>query len=138
MENRKRGKSSNSSPGIKGGSSKARKESWLHHFQNLLGKKANLPDDLDLHMEEISGQLNIPTTNFTMDELKIVLNKVKPSKAFGPDNIPAIIWKDEHFYKLLLKLCNFCAFEQKRCPSSWRKSHIIPVPKKGDLSLVTN
>ena len=87
-------------------------------------------------MEEISGQLNIPTSNFTMDELKIVLNKAKPSKAFGPDKIPAIIWKDEHFYELLLKLCNFC--EHKRCPSSWRKSHIIPVPKKGDLSLVTN
>ena len=132
------GKSSNSSPGIKGGSTKARKESWLRHFQNLLGKKANLPDDLNLPMEEISDQLNIPTTNFTMDELKTVLNKVKPSKAFGPDNIPAIIWKDEHFYELLLKLCNFCAFEHKRCPSSWRKSHIIPVPKKGDLSLVTN
>ena len=52
------GKSSNSSPGIKGGSSKARKESWLRHFQNLLGKKENLPDDLNLPMEEISGQLN--------------------------------------------------------------------------------
>ena len=51
---------------------------------------------------------------------------------------PAIIWKDEHFYELLLKLCNYCAFEHKRCPSYWRKSQIIPVPKKGDLSLVTN
>merc|ERR1712002_72256 len=35
-------------------------------------------------------------------------------------------------------ICNFCAFEHKRCPSFWRKSHIIPIPKKGDLSLVTN
>ena len=42
------------------------------------------------------------------------------------------------FFELLLKLCNFCAFEHKRCPSSWRKSYIIPIPKKGDLPLVTN
>ena len=59
----------------------------------------------------------IPTTNFTMDELKIVLNKVNPSKAFGPDNIPAIVWKDEHFYEILLKLCNFCAFEHSVAPA---------------------
>ena len=62
------GKSSNSSPGIKGGSTKARQESWLRHFQNLLGKKANLPEDFSLPIEEISNQLNIPTTIFTVDE----------------------------------------------------------------------
>ena len=89
-------------------------------------------------MEEISSELNIPTTKFTLDELKNALKQIKPAKSFGPDNIPAIIWKDEHFYELLLKLCNYCAFEHKRCPSYWRKSQIIPVPKKGDLSLVTN
>ena len=61
---------SNSSPSIKGGSSKARTESWLSHFQNLLGKKANLPES-PLPMEEISSELNIPTTNFTLDELKM-------------------------------------------------------------------
>ena len=89
-------------------------------------------------MEEISSELDIPTTNFTLDELKTVLNRIKSSKAFGPDNIPAIIWTDEHFYEPLLKVCNFCPFEHKRCPSFWRKSQIIPAPKKGDLSLVTN
>ena len=88
---------SNSSPRIKGGSSKARTESWLSHFQNLLGKKANLPENLSLPMEEISSELNIPTTNFTLDALKNALKQIKPAKAFGHDNIPAIIWKDEHF-----------------------------------------
>ena len=42
------------------------------------------------------------------------------------------------FLLTFIKLCNYCAFEHKRCPSYWRKSQIIPVPKKGDLSLVTN
>ena len=51
-------------------------------------------------MEEISSELNITTTNFTLFELKNALKQIKPAKAFGPDNIPVIIWKDEHFYEL--------------------------------------
>ena len=89
-------------------------------------------------METFSSELDILTTNHSLDELKTALKQIKPAKAFGPDNIPAIIWKDDHFYDLLLKLCNYYAFEDKHCPSYWRKSQIIPVPKKGDLSLVTN
>ena len=65
------------------------------------------------------------------------MKNLKSSKAFGPDNIPAIIWKDDIFHDLLLKLCNFCLIN-KTCPSTWRTSQIIPVPKKGDLTLVTN
>ena len=72
-----------------------------------------------------------------INELKVVLKSLKSAKAFGPDNIPAIIWKDPIFHSLLLKLCDFCLLE-KQCPTSWRKSQIIPAPKKGDLSLATN
>ena len=67
----------------------------------------------------------------------MVLKSLKSTKAFGPDNIPAIIWKDPIFHSLLLKLCDFCLLENQ-CPTSWPKSQIIPVPKKADLSLVTN
>ena len=41
------------------------------------------------------------------------------------------------FHQLLLKYCNL-AFTELLCPSVWPKSHIIPFPKKGDLSLATN
>ena len=88
-------------------------------------------------MNIISGVLDISTTDFTIDELKVSIKKLNPSKAFGPDNIPAIIWKDDIFHDLLLKLCYFCLIN-KTCPSIWRSSQIIPVPKKGDLTLVTN
>ena len=37
----------------------------------------------------------------------------------------------------MLKLCNFCLINNT-CPASWLTSQIIPVPKKGDLTLVTN
>ena len=72
-----------------------------------------------------------------MEELKNVLSKTKSHKAFGPDNIPPIIWKDRNFHDILLKLCNF-AFEDNVCTNYWLKSTIVPVPKKGDLSFATN
>ena len=132
------GKNSNAKTSIKGGSAKARMDSWYNHFKNLLGKSSTLSSTSSLPMEEVSPELNIPTSPFTLDELKSAIRTMKSSKAFGPDNIPTIIWKDEHFHELLLNLCNYCAFDHKICPTSWRKSQIIPVPKKGNLSLVTN
>ena len=109
------GKSSKPAIRLKGGSSASRLSNWTEHFKNL----------------------NIPTCSFSINELKVVLKSLKSAKAFGPDNIPAIIWKDPIFHSLLLKLCEFCLLENQ-CPTSWRKSQIIPVPKKGDLSLATN
>lgn len=131
------GKRSKPTTRIKGGSSAKRMSSWHDHFKNLLGKPLEAPENNSLPMEKVSDILDICTTNFTINELKIAIKKLKSSKAFGPDNIPAIIWKDEIFHDLLLKLCNFCLIN-KTCPSSWRTSQIIPVPKKGDLTLVTN
>ena len=131
------GKSSKPTIRIKGGSTEKRMLSWSNHFENLLGKGPKLPDNITLPSVKISNTLNIETSEFTLNELSAVIKQLKPSKAFGPDNIPAIIWKESLFHELLLKLCNFC-FLNKSCPSIWRKSQIIPVPKKGDLSLATN
>ena len=131
------GKCSKPTTRIKGGSAAKRMSSWHDHFKNLLGKPPKIPENGSLPMEKISDILDICTTDFTKDELKIAIKKLNSSKAFGPDNIPAIIWKDDIFHDLLLKLCNFCLIN-KTCPSSWRTSQIIPVPKKGDLTLVTN
>ena len=67
-----------------------------------------------------------------MAELLAANKQLKSSKAFGPDNIPAIIWKDKHFHQLLLNVCNH-TFLQIFAPKIWLKSQIIPLPKKGEL-----
>ena len=131
------GKGSQPSTRVKGGSATKRMSNWYNHFKNLLGMSPKTPENFSLPMEKISDYLDINTGDFTLDELKAAIKKLKSSKAFGPDNIPAIIWKDDIFNDLLLKLCNFCLIN-KTCPASWRTSQIIPVPKKGDLTLVTN
>ena len=111
--------------------------SWSKHFSNLLGKPPVLPKDKKLPKITISDTLDIPSSPFTLEELKVVLKNIKVNKAFGPDKIPAIIWKDPIFHQLLLDICNF-TFENCISPSSWNKSQIVPVPKKGDLTLPTN
>ena len=131
------GKSSKPTIRIKGGSSEKRISNWLDHFKNLLGKEPKVPVNISLPNVKISDPLNIDINEFTQAELQTVVKQLKSSKAFGPDNIPVIIWKDNLFHSLLLKLCNF-SFLNKTCPSIWRQSQIIPVPKKGDLSLATN
>ena len=130
-------KSSKSTIQLKGGSSKKRLENWLSHFKNLLGKTPILPGNKTLPREQISPELNIPTGSFSLKELESALLETKSNKAFGTDNIPPIIWKDKNFRNLLLKLCNI-ALDDNICTSHWLKSNIIPVPKKGDLTLATN
>ena len=130
------GKGSNPTPTIKGGSRDKRLENWLSHFKNLLGKPASLPEGSSLPKVQVSDHLNISTDKFNKAELIYVLKNMK-NKALGPDKIPVILWKDPLFHQLLLDLCNF-AFSNHISPSIWLESQIIPIPKKGDLTLPTN
>ena len=130
-------KKSGSSVRIKGGSAKNLLENWSSHFQNLLGRNVKVPEQDTLPRVPISEALDINTSPFTTSELKMATKQLKSSKAFGPDNIAAIIWKDEIFHSLLLKLCNH-TISTLKAPKVWHRSQIIPMPKKGDLPLVTN
>ena len=131
------GKTKSSNIRIRGGCQKKRLENWSSHFKTLLGKKSNLPDSRSLPKIKISEPLDIDTSPFTLAELTIATNQLKTSKAFGPDNIPPLIWKNQNFQNLLLNFCNH-TFSTQNPPEVWRKSQIIPVPKKGDLSIATN
>ena len=67
-----------------------------------------------------------------MRELRVVTDSLRNKKSLGLDNIPTILWKDELFHPHLLNLCNH-VFTTLECPSSWRVSGIVPVPKNSDL-----
>ena len=115
---------------------KKRLENWLSHFKNLLGKPTTLPENKTLPNLHVCNSHNIPTGKFTIAELIQVFKSVK-NKSLGPDQIPAILWKDPIFHQLLIDLCNF-AFENHLSPSIWLKSQIIPIPKKDDMTIPKN
>ena len=122
---------------IKGSSAAERKNSWLNHFQNLPGGTSTTREEQDLPRIKIADPLNISTESYSLNELRAVVKSIKVQKSPGLDNIPALIWKDPIFHDLLLDICNR-TFGQLVPPSAWLKSGIIPIPKKGDLSLPTN
>ena len=122
---------------VKGNTSDERRDNMFQHFSNLLGKPVQ-----DISLEDsffcnkVSDDLPIPTGPFTMEELQKGLNNLNKSKTPDPDNIPAIIWKNSLFHEQLLDLCNETMKGNK--PEALSRSTIIPIPKKGDLSLTSN
>lgn len=121
---------------LKGGSPEKRREHWLKHFKSLLG---NLPvlNTEALPLKQIFDELVISTSPFTKDELIKCVKLFSNNKSSGLDNIPTVLWKDPIFLDLLLEFCNH-TFENFSPPSAWLTGGIIPVPKKGDLTLASN
>ena len=123
---------------IKGDTADDRRNSMFEHFSSLLGK----PDQNNTNLDDpffnlrISDTLPISTGPFYMEELQKGINKLQKSKTPGPDNIPAIIWKSPLFHQQLIEFCNETKKGNK--PDALAKSSIIPLPKKGDLSLPSN
>ena len=80
-------------------------------------------------------------TKLTVEELHVVLRKLKLGKANGHDDVPPDFWKHvlentEASAELLL-LCNHC-WESQNIPKSWRLAKVVLLFKKGDASLPEN
>ena len=105
---------------------------WKSHFENLLNEPANTPDDL-LRMtpqHPIRHWMSLPPS---IQELKKAINRMKPGKAPGPDNIPLELLTHggpgliNRLMLLVLKI-----WETKTLPSDFRDVNIITIFKKGD------
>jgi len=121
---------------LKGGSPEKRREYWLNHFKSLLGNQPALNTEA-LPLTQIFEELDIATSPFTKDELTKCVNLFSNNKSSGLDNIPTLLWKDPIFTDMLLEFCNH-TFENFTPPSAWLTGGIIPVPKKGDLTIASN
>eukprot|EP00111_Clytia_hemisphaerica_P013463 TCONS_00039544-protein len=121
---------------LKGGSPDKRRENWLNHFKTLLGNQPILNTNA-LPLTQIFDELDISTSLFTIDELSNCVKLFSNNKSSGLDDIPTLLWKDPIFMEMLLDFCNH-TFEFLTPPSAWLTGGIIPVPKKGDLTLASN
>ena len=120
---------------VQGGSAEKRNEGWLKHFKELLGEAPKVTPNIP--RIQVARNLKIQTSDFTLEELHKVTNPLSKKKKMGLDNIPTIIWKDPKFHELLLENCNY-VLNSFDAPELWLHSGIVPLPKKGNLTLHKN
>ena len=109
---------------------------WAEHFESLLNRSniSNAPD-----IQPAETDLNINCERPTKQEIRKAILRLKNGKATGPDHIPAEALKTDidttvnMFYKLFGKIWN-----DEKMPLNWKESHIIKLPKKGDLRNCSN
>lgn len=79
------------------------------------------------------------TASFTLDEVASAINKLDAKKDHGPMGIP-VVFVQHNITKIapiLLKLFNII-LNTGTIPTSWKKSFIQPIPKKGSNSNIAN
>jgi hypothetical protein len=88
--------------------------------------------------EEIHTALQLISTPSEEEVLRAV-DKLRNSKAPGPDMIPAELLKvlEKELIKRLHKIIE-AAWETERLPHAWKTSIICPIHKKGDILKCAN
>ena len=118
----------------------AQQQRWQRHFTNVLNTQSQF------NMEEIQSVRQRPQRTYleskpSICELRGALSKLKNGKAGGSSNIlPDMVkaaCEEESFRDLLLDLVH-TVLEERQVPREWADATLIPIPKKGDLSLCDN
>ena len=113
-------------------------EDWGAYFSKLLnneqiGDPNNLP-------APATKDLDISTKKFSSNEVNEAIELLQTKKLPGIDScIVAEVLKygGEFIREEIKNICND-VFEHREAPKQWKSNLIVPVPKKGNLQLMTN
>ena len=121
---------------IKVKNQKERLQTWYKHFQDLLGKPPNIEDENETIIQVIQ-HLEIKRGVFEMYEYKLAKEVIKEGKSCGVDEIRPEVLKRCNIDDIILYFINKALLDKMK-PKQWSILNIIPIPKKGDLSLGSN
>lgn len=120
------------------------KKIWSDHFFNLSAHPNKDQEDWDWIQDGqpiCVGECNDPINWYEIQE---ALRRSGRNKAVGTDGLPMEMFKifekqeeTENVPKFLVELFNKC-WEKGEVPNEWNHGLIVPIPKKGDLTLVDN
>ena len=111
---------------------------WKNHFAKLLNSDAIQTDEINEVDITPLYELNfeISCEPFTQQEVDTTIKQMKLRKAPGLDGLPLEFWK---LPKARTSLTEFCNKTLQGCrPAEWGISGIVPVPKKGNLTIPDN
>ena len=114
-------------------------EGWRDYFASLLNNR-NANANPTNYPEPSKPLQSIKTTPFTRKEIDQAIKESSRKKAPGPDYaLTAEVLKDggNKIRQILLSICNL-VFSECSAHTQWTSSLIIPLPKKGNLQLMTN
>ena len=108
------------------------KKRWEEYTEELYKKDLNEPDYYD-------GVVIHPEPDILECEIKWALRSSAVNKASGCDKIPAELFKSlkEDAIKVLHSLCEQI-WKTQQWPQDWKRSILIPIPKKGSSKECAN
>ncbi len=111
---------------------------WRDHFDAVLNVRSDYKEDvvLALHQHQLRSDLSEPPTE---EEICTAIMRLKSQKAGGKNGIlPEMI--NSCGPHIMDHLCDlFCTvWSEERVPAEWRDALMVPIPKKGDLTLCDN
>ena len=114
-----------------------------HEIANTINKMFLEPlnDFQPLNSINLNTHENIHTPynslHVSEEDVYEVLKLTNPFKAFGPDNIPAWIYKQ--FAEILsspVSIILNSSYEEQKLPSVWKTSNVVPIPKTTPVETV--
>ncbi len=113
---------------------------WRAYFSALLNNKSVIASKADPPRPAQSDHCDISTKNISLAEVIRAIDSLKRNRAPGPDYaMTAEVLKDGGKF-IRAQLHTICQLVYSEChaPTQWTSSLIIPLPKKGNLQLMTN
>jgi hypothetical protein len=114
-------------------------DEWSTYFSTLLNNKNIYADPANRPLPTPDNN-SLPTTRITRGEITAAINSLKRSKSPGLDYaMTAEVLRDggKFLGDQLHKICQL-VFDECHAPKQWTSSIIVPLPKKGNLQLMTN
>lgn len=115
-----------------------RLNTWKNHFAKLLNSDAIQTDEFNEIEFTLLHETNfeISCEPFSQQDVDTAIKQMKLRKAPGLDGLPLEFWK---LPKARISLTEFCNKTFRGCrPAEWGISGIVPIPKKGNLTIPDN
>ena len=109
---------------------------WVEHFNEVLNRPQA---EIAANIEPARERLNINCDPPSRTEVAKAIKCLKNNKSAGPDNLTAELLKVDVGTTIdILNPLIEKIWEQEIFPRDWKNSHIITLPKKGDLTDCNN